>query len=58
MRVLDTTNNNKVTTNYMTVYQNFLNEACKIHFKFYIDKESKALKWRDLTGPEKKRLLD
>ena len=58
IRVLDATNNNKVTTNYMIVYQNFLNEACKIHFRFYTDKESKALKWRDLTGPEKKRLLE
>ena len=41
----------------MIVYQQFLNDACKIRFKFYTDKESKCLKWRDLTGPKKKRLF-
>ena len=30
---------------------------CKIPFQFYICKESKAVKWRDLTGPEKHRLF-
>ena len=39
------------------VYVKFLNEECKIHFAFYTDKQSKELKWRDLTGPEKKRLF-
>ena len=41
----------------MIVYQNFLNDKCKIKFRFYTDKESKAIKWRDLTGAEKKKLF-
>jgi len=40
------------------VYQNFLNDVCKIRFRFYTDKETKTMKWRDLTGPEKKRLFE
>ena len=40
------------------LYVKFLNEECKIHFAFYTEKESKALKWRDLTGPKKKRLFE
>ena len=42
----------------MTIYQDFLNDECKIHFRFCTDKETKAVKWRDLTGPEKKRLFE
>ena len=38
-------------------YVDFLNNVCKIRFRWYVDKESKKLTWRDLTGPEKKRLF-
>ena len=38
-------------------YIEFLNKKCKISFHTYMDKQSKALKWRDLTGPEKMKLL-
>lgn len=38
-------------------YITFLNVNCKISFHMYVDKESKHLKWRDLTGPEKVRLF-
>ena len=33
------------------MHQNILNESC------FVDKDSKKLKWRDLTGPEKIRLF-
>ena len=33
-------------------YENFLNETCKVGFHFFVDKDSKKLQWRDLTGPE------
>jgi len=38
-------------------YITFLNTSCKISFHMYADKESKQLKWRDLTGPEKVKLF-
>ena len=38
-------------------YESFLNNECKIHFQFYNDKDSKTLKWRDLTSTEKNRLF-
>ena len=41
----------------LVTYQEFLNGPCKIKFTWFIDKESKRLKWRDLTGPEKIRLF-
>ena len=37
----------------MARFELFLNEECHIDFHFYVDKDSKKLKWRDLTGPEK-----
>jgi len=30
---------------HTTQYQQFLNEKCKIHFRFYTDKESNKMKW-------------
>ena len=36
-----------------TAYENFLNEVCKIRFHWYTCKETKQMKWRDLSGPEK-----
>ena len=41
----------------MAQYEHFLNHQCKISFKWHINKESKTLQWRDLTGPEKLRLF-
>ena len=38
-------------------YQSFLKNACRIPFNFYICKESRSLKLRDLTGPEKYKLF-
>ena len=44
---------------YMVAYKNFLNgRDCKIKFNWFIDKESKKLQFRDLTGPEKVRLFE
>ena len=49
---------NKSATINITNYEKFLNETCKISFHMYVDKDSKALKWRDLTGPEKLKLFN
>ena len=38
-------------------YEKFLQGHCKIGFHFYTEKESKHLKWRDLTGTEKLKLF-
>jgi hypothetical protein len=38
-------------------YQSFLKNVCKIPFNFYVCKESRSLKWRGLTGPEKYKLF-
>ena len=42
-----------VNSSSLSKLESFLNETCHIPFKFYICKESKQLKWRDLMGPEK-----
>lgn len=42
---------------YSKSYEKYLNDVCKIRFKWNIDKESKEIKYRDLTGPEKVRLF-
>ena len=54
IRILD--GQNKDNT-YTMQYQQFLNDECKVQFKFQTDKETKVMKWQDLTGPEKKRLF-
>ena len=41
----------------VNMYITYLNESCKIPFHMYMGKESKTLKWRDLTGPEKLKLF-
>ena len=41
----------------VTVYEQFLNDECKVSFHFYSDKVTKETKWRDLTGPEKVKLF-
>lgn len=38
-------------------WEKYLNETLKIPFNWYVCKESKKLKWRDLTGPEKLKLF-
>jgi len=45
------------TATHVATYERFLCEECKISFYMYVNKESKALKWRDLTGPEKRSLF-
>ena len=42
----------------MAAYEKFLNDKCGISFGWYICKDSKKLKWRDLTEPEKVKLLN
>ena len=49
---------NKSKGRYMVTYRDFLNGPCKIQFNWFIDKESKRLQFRDLTGPEKIRLFE
>ena len=53
LRIHDATNN----TTYLKIYETFVNEECKVRFKFNEEKDSKAIKYRDLTGPEKVRLF-
>ena len=52
---------NKVTevpiNSYTKSYESILNETCKIPFKWNVDKVSKEIKYRDLTGTEKVRLF-
>lgn len=55
-KLLDRNKARHVMCQYMKS-EKYLNEACKIPFQFYICKDSNTLKWRDLTGPEKYRLL-
>ena len=40
-------------SSYLDELEFFINNSCKIPFKFSIDKETKQLQWRDLMGPEK-----
>ena len=51
------TESKQATSKNLDKYITYLNENCKICFHMYVDKESKNLKWRDLTGPEKLKLL-
>ena len=52
----------KACSSELGKYQNLskyieLLKECKIPFHFYMCKDSKKLKWHDLTGPEKHRLF-
>ncbi|KAJ7391238.1 hypothetical protein OS493_019369 [Desmophyllum pertusum] len=42
---------------HMAGWESFLNDTLKIPFNWFICKETKKLKWRDLTGPEKMKLF-
>ena len=48
---------NQTATQQLVTYITYLNQCCKIPFHMYTDKDSKILKWRDLTGPEKLKLF-
>ena len=61
LRVLDgiekAHNLDRTKAKHLEQYEQFLVQSCKIHFKFYTDKTSQSIKWRDLVGPEKIRLF-
>lgn len=42
---------------HMAGWESYLNDTLKIHFNWFVCKDSKKLKWRDLTGPEKQKLF-
>ena len=48
LRRLDGIEKRKQNT-YLDQYVKFLKDVCKISFHAYTDKETKTLKWRDLT---------
>lgn len=37
----------------LKTYTDFLNTEGKIRFQWYVDQDSKSIKWCDLIGPEK-----
>ena len=55
LRIHDATHTMK--TPYLKIYEIFVNEECKVRFKFNQDRDSKEIKYHDLTGPEKFRLF-
>lgn len=59
LRILDGIGklSNDTSGSNIKLYGQFLNESCKIRFRWFTDKESKKMQWRDLTGPEKLRLF-
>ena len=42
-----------INSTNLSVLESFINDSCHIPFRFFVCKESKQLKWRDLMGPEK-----
>ena len=42
---------------YMASWESYLNDTLKIPFHWFVCKDSKKLKWRDLTGPGKLKLF-
>ncbi len=52
------TNRKDQSSQNVDEYAAFLNNECKVRFRWYTDKESKKMTWRDLTGPEKMRLFE
>lgn len=57
LRHLDGLKKNKSSLNF-DKYVTFLNKTCKVSFHTYTDNQSKELKWRDLTDPEKIKLFE
>ena len=45
------------TNSYTETYKKFLNVDCKIRFKWNVERDTKEITYRDLTGPEKVRLF-
>ena len=43
---------------HLHAFQKFLNEKCKVSFKFMWLSETKKLTWRDLVGPDKIKLFE
>lgn len=41
----------------MAGWETYLNDTLNIPFNWFVCKDSKKLKWRDLTGPEKQKLF-
>ena len=39
-------------------YEKFISETYKVAFRFFVDKDAKKLKWRDLTGPDKLKVFN
>ena len=56
LRIQNSMTKNADKTN-LQVYEMHFNEVCKVRFKWSVDKDSKELKYRDLTGTEKVRLF-
>ena len=43
---------------HLHAFQKFLNDSCRVNFKFVWLSDSKKLTWRDLVGPEKIRVFE
>jgi len=57
LRMQDTQTKQEKSKTNLAVYEKHLNETCKIRFKWNTEHDTKELKYRDLTGPEKLRLF-
>ena len=58
--ITNSTKLDKITDDRMArvcSFQNFIKDLGLHDFKFYIDKDTKRLKYRDFTGPEKQKIL-
>lgn len=42
-----------INSDNLTTLESFINDTCHIPFKFFVNKDSRQLTWRDLMGPEK-----
>ena len=42
-----------INSDNLTILESFIKDTCHIPFKFFVNKDSKQLTWRDLMGPEK-----
>ena len=57
LRLQDSRNKKRKGETNLAVYEKHLNETCNIRFKWNTDHDTKEIKYRDLTGPEKLRLF-
>ena len=58
LRTLDAVTANQCQGRNVDAYVECLNNKCKIRFRWFTDKETKKVTWRDLTGPDKLRLFN